>query len=61
MKFYAHSTEQQNKSDWQGLSEHLTSVGDLAEEFAAHFGAQKMARTAGLLHDLGNAWRVVRV
>ncbi|MAZ69986.1 CRISPR-associated endonuclease Cas3'' [Porticoccus sp.] len=53
MKFYAHSTEQQNKSDWQGLSEHLTSVGDLAEEFAAHFGAQKMARTAGLLHDLG--------
>lgn len=54
MKFYAHSTEdKQNKSSWQPLDEHLISVGMLASTFAADFGAQSLAKVAGLLHDLG--------
>jgi CRISPR-associated endonuclease/helicase Cas3 len=51
--FYAHSTQSGDKSDWQPLHEHLSAVGSLAAEFALAFGAQALARPAGLLHDLG--------
>ncbi len=51
--FFAHSTARADKSDWQSLAEHLTAVGDLAATFASDFGAQSLARAAGLLHDLG--------
>ncbi|MBE0434397.1 MAG: CRISPR-associated helicase Cas3' [Methylomicrobium sp.] len=51
--FYAHSTENSDKSDWQTLKEHLENVGRLAEEFAAHFQCADYGKAAGLLHDLG--------
>lgn len=51
--FYAHSGSLPDKSDWQRLDEHLASVGKLAGEFSAVFGAEAMSRAAGLLHDLG--------
>ncbi len=53
MNFYAHSTDCEDKKDWQTLSGHLTSVGELAAQFASEFGANDLARVAGLLHDLG--------
>ncbi|MBV6273522.1 CRISPR-associated endonuclease Cas3'' [Alcaligenaceae bacterium CGII-47] len=53
MGFYAHSTQRADKADWQPLHEHLNSVGRLAAEFAAAFGGQVLAQSAGQLHDLG--------
>ncbi|MFM9816934.1 UNVERIFIED_CONTAM: CRISPR-associated helicase Cas3' [Spiribacter pallidus] len=52
-KFFAHSTEDCDQSDWQPLHEHLKATASLAEANAAHFGCGAMARTMGLLHDLG--------
>ncbi|GAB3380511.1 CRISPR-associated endonuclease Cas3'' [Azotobacter armeniacus] len=52
-RFYAHSTGSLDRSDWQRLDEHLTSVGRLAAQSAGFFSAEALARTAGLLHDLG--------
>lgn len=54
-KFYAHSTDNPDKSDWQPLEEHLLGVAQLAEEFAAVFEAGDWGRAAGLLHDAGKA------
>lgn len=51
--FYAHSGARSDRSDWQRLDEHLASVGKLAGEFSAVFGAEAMSRASGLLHDLG--------
>jgi CRISPR-associated endonuclease/helicase Cas3 len=51
--YFAHSTSTNDKSDWQVLSEHLTSVGALAANHAQVFLGQDLARVAGLLHDLG--------
>ncbi|WP_329743289.1 CRISPR-associated endonuclease Cas3'' [Dyella sp. A6] len=53
MDFYAHSTKRTDKADWQPLHEHLTTVGNLAAEFATTFGAQMLAQPTGQLHDLG--------
>lgn len=53
MEFYAHSTSSADKSDWQRLDVHLTSVGKMAAERAAWFGADVIALATGLLHDLG--------
>lgn len=53
MKFHAHSTCRGDKADWQLLSEHLIDTGERAAENAAPFGAQVLARTSGLLHDVG--------
>ena len=53
MKFYAHSTSRQDRSDWQPLSDHLATTGELAETAAAAFGCGPLAKAAGLLHDLG--------
>lgn len=52
-KFYAHSGDLSDKSDWQILPQHLRGVGDLCEMFASAFGAGHLARASGLLHDLG--------
>ena len=51
--FYAHSTKQADRSDWQSLQDHLTAVADLAAKLAAPFGAEGAAHLAGSLHDLG--------
>lgn len=53
MDFYAHSVEGQSKLLWQTLAEHLNATGELAAGFADGFGASRLARAAGMLHDLG--------
>lgn len=55
MQYYAHSGENQDKSDWQTLEDHLQGVAALAEGFASEFGAGEWGRLAGLLHDAGKA------
>ncbi|MBM3435161.1 MAG: CRISPR-associated helicase Cas3' [Bacteroidetes bacterium] len=57
-KYYAHSLENKLEKEWQELDIHLTEVADLAVKIAKtacphdkSFG--KLARLAGLLHDLG--------
>ncbi|MGY6277157.1 CRISPR-associated helicase Cas3' [Methylomonas sp. MgM2] len=51
--FYAHSTENADKSDWQLLKDHLVNVGELAGKFAGAFNCGDYGKVAGLLHDLG--------
>lgn len=51
--YYAHSGQQADKSDWQGLQDHLQVVADIAKHNARYFCAQELAYLAGLLHDLG--------
>ncbi|HEY0199389.1 MAG TPA: CRISPR-associated endonuclease Cas3'' [Rhodanobacter sp.] len=55
--FFAHSTDRNDKSNWQPLYEHLTRVGELAANHAEQFGAPLLARLAGVLHDLGKYTR----
>lgn len=50
---YAHSTDREDRSDWQPLAAHLEAVAGRAETFGARIGLAKPARLAGLLHDLG--------
>ncbi|OIR02079.1 DEAD/DEAH box helicase [mine drainage metagenome] len=50
---YAHSLESNDKALWQELPDHLQEAGRLAALFAHPFGAEKAARLAGSLHDLG--------
>ncbi|KIH76344.1 CRISPR-associated helicase, Cas3 family [Geoalkalibacter ferrihydriticus] len=54
-EYYAHSTANQDKSDWQTLPDHLANVARLAEKFADVFNAGEWGRCAGLLHDAGKA------
>ncbi|MTJ82830.1 MAG: CRISPR-associated endonuclease Cas3'' [Telmatospirillum sp.] len=52
--YYAHSFgDDDDRSRWQILSEHLRGAEDLAAAFARPFGVEKAARLAALLHDLG--------
>jgi CRISPR-associated endonuclease/helicase Cas3 len=50
---YAHSTDNENRADWQLLSRHLLDTADLASTLGQPFGLGKAARLAGLLHDVG--------
>lgn len=51
MTYLAHSKNAYEHT--QSLSDHLTSVADLAAQFAATWGGGDLAHLAGLLHDLG--------
>jgi len=51
--YYAHSTQNPDKTDWQLLKDHLTQVATLSRSFADDFRAGDLAYTCGLLHDLG--------
>src|SRR5699024_6912862 len=51
--FYAHSTHDETKADWQTLPDHLLTVAALAADRAARFGAADAGSVVGLLHDLG--------
>jgi CRISPR-associated endonuclease/helicase Cas3 len=53
MQLFAHSVAGKPECDWETLSHHLAAVGERAAAFAADFGAKEMARTMGLLHDIG--------
>lgn len=39
--------------EWHLLKHHLEDTATLAAGFAARFGAEKLGRLAGLLHDIG--------
>ncbi|MGQ3674411.1 CRISPR-associated endonuclease Cas3'' [Xanthobacter sp. TB0139] len=51
--FFAHSTERQDRSDWEPLPEHLACVATHASQLARSFGAEKAATLAGRMHDRG--------
>lgn len=51
--YFAHSTQNPSREDWQKLPEHLVGVAELAEAFARAFKAGPAAHLTGLLHDLG--------
>ncbi len=60
MKFYAHTANDElgkplpeGSGKWQFLNDHLRSVADLAQRFAAPIDLTAEANLAGLLHDLG--------
>jgi CRISPR-associated endonuclease/helicase Cas3 len=53
--YYAHSSDNPDKSEWQKLPDHLDNTAALAERFAAVFSAGEWGRLAGLLHDAGKA------
>lgn len=53
MRYYAHSGQQTDRSDWQPLRDHLAAVAELARARAHAFGGADWAHLAGLLHDLG--------
>lgn len=51
--FFAHSTQREDKADWEELPAHLRGVARTAAGFAAKFDAADWGDAAGLLHDLG--------
>ena len=51
--YFAHSSNDASKGDWQPLAQHLSEVAELAALFAGPCGCERAARIAGLLHDLG--------
>jgi CRISPR-associated endonuclease/helicase Cas3 len=51
--YYAHSTDTQDKNNWQILKDHLENVANIASKFSSDFNAEKLAYAAGLLHDIG--------
>lgn len=53
MRYFAHSGASENRDDWQLLSEHLEQTGVRAAGFLEAVGCGPVARSAGLLHDVG--------
>jgi CRISPR-associated endonuclease/helicase Cas3/CRISPR-associated endonuclease Cas3-HD len=51
--YYAHSTDNSDKNDWQALKEHLENVANLASGFAGEFNSGQLGYAGGLLHDIG--------
>jgi CRISPR-associated endonuclease/helicase Cas3 len=52
-QFFAHSTSNSDRSDWESLPTHLSEVASLAAAFAEEFDSAEWGRLAGLWHDLG--------
>lgn len=52
-QYYAHTKDGTDESEWQLLKNHLAETGQLAFELGTDAGIAELARTAGLLHDLG--------
>lgn len=52
-EYYAHSTENPDNNDWQPLKTHLVNVAEHSSGFAKEFQSEKIAYSAGLLHDIG--------
>lgn len=51
--YYAHSTAEPDRFNWQPLNDHLIAVAAVAQQFGAGIGIGRAAWLAGLLHDLG--------
>ena len=51
--YYAHSTKDESRANWQPLPEHLTWTADRAEQIGRRIGLASAARLASLLHDVG--------
>ncbi len=51
--YFAHSSQNPDRSNWQSLSSHLHGVANLASQHANAFNASDLAYVVGLLHDLG--------
>ena len=54
-RLYAHSRPGRPEAAWEPLAAHLAEVAEMAAGFATAFGAGELARTLGLLHDVGKA------
>ncbi len=52
-QFYAHSKPDLDESEWQLLIDHLKETANLAGELGEDAGVSDLARTAGMLHDIG--------
>jgi len=52
-RYYAHSRDGEDESEWQLLKDHLMKTGDIAFELGEDAGVSELARVAGMLHDLG--------
>lgn len=55
MTFYAHSTKDADKANWQLLEDHLANVARLASKFAESFRASEWGYVSGDQHDTGKA------
>lgn len=53
IRYYAHSRNGVDESEWQLLRDHLTATGNLAYGLGSDAGVAELARVAGLLHDVG--------
>lgn len=51
--YYARTTSDSTKSDWQMLDQHLIGTAILASTFGKALGIEQVAGQTGLLHDLG--------
>ena len=52
-QYYAHSRPDLDESEWQLLIDHLQATAEIAFELGADAGVSELAKTAGLLHDIG--------
>ena len=52
--YYAHSTKNPDKSNWQNLRDHLINVGHLSRTFADDFSAGDLAYASGSFTILEN-------
>ncbi len=52
-QYYAHSKPDLDESEWQLLIDHLKETAELAFALGDDAGVSELARTAGLLHDIG--------
>jgi CRISPR-associated endonuclease Cas3-HD len=53
MKYYAHSTRNPDRSDWETVETHLRETARTARANAQKFGAGEFGYWAGLFHDIG--------
>lgn len=52
-QYYAHSRPDLDESEWQLLIDHLRETAELAFALGEDAGVSELARTAGMLHDIG--------
>ncbi|MFD2678544.1 CRISPR-associated endonuclease/helicase Cas3 [Camelimonas lactis] len=55
--YFAHSSPNPDMTDWETCPVHSHAVGDMAGAFAGKFGASRLARLTGQMHDLGKYTR----